>query len=59
MNERKEGMKNKPLLVKGCMALMAIEQWGIFIIQRLMWQEASVYNGHLRGPVPRTPITER
>ena len=25
MNERKEGTKNKPLLVKGCMALMAIE----------------------------------
>ena len=36
MNERKEGVNNKPLLVKGCMALMAIEHGEIFIVQRLL-----------------------
>ena len=38
--------------------LMAIEQWGFFSGRHLLWQGASVYNGHLRGPVTHTPIAE-
>ena len=34
-----------------CSALMAIDQWGFFSVQHLLWHGASVYNGHLRGPV--------
>ena len=41
-----------------CSALMAIEQWGFFSVPHLLWHGASVYNGHLRGPVTLTPITE-
>ena len=33
-----------------CSALMAIEHWGFFNVQHLLWHGASVYNGHLRGP---------
>ena len=44
-----------PLPVKGykdpCLALRPIEQWGFFRMPDLLWHEASVYNGHLRGPV--------
>ena len=39
-----------------CSALMAIEQWGFISVPYLLWHGASVYNGHLRGPVKRTPI---
>ena len=39
-----------------CSALMAIEQWGFFRVPRLLWHGASVYNGHLRGPVTLSPI---
>ena len=42
-----------------CSALMAIEQWGFFNVPHLLWNGASVYNGHLRGPVTLTPIAER
>ena len=42
-----------------CSALMAIEQWGLFSVPHLLWHGASVYNGHLRGPVTLTPIAER
>ena len=38
-----------------CAALMAIEHWGFFNVPHLLWQGASVYNGHLRGPVTLTP----
>ena len=38
-----------------CSALMAIEQWGFFSVPFLLWHGASVYNGHLRGPVTLTP----
>ena len=34
-----------------CWALMAIEQWGFFSVPHLLWHGASVYNGHLQGPV--------
>ena len=42
-----------------CSALMAIEQWGFLSVPHLLWHGASVYNGHLRGPVTLTPIAER
>ena len=38
---------------------MAIEHWGFFSVPHLLWHGASVYNGHLRGPVILTPIAER
>ena len=41
-----------------CSALMAIEQWGFFNVPHQLWYGASVYNGHLRGPVTLTPIAE-
>ena len=37
-------------------ALMTIKQWGFFCVPHLLWHGASVYNGHLRGPVTLTPI---
>ena len=40
------------------LALMVIEQWGFFSVPHLLWHRASVYNGHLRGPVTLTPIAE-
>ena len=42
-----------------CSALMVVEQWGFFSVPHLLWHEASVYNGHLRGPLTLTPIAER
>ena len=39
-----------------CSALMAIEQWGFFSVPQLVWLGASIYNGHLQGTVPLTPI---
>ena len=41
-----------------CSVLMAIEQWGFFRVPHLLWHSASVYNGHLRGPVTLAPIAE-
>ena len=38
---------------------MAIEQWEFFNVPHLLGHEASVYNGHLRGPVTLTSIAER
>ena len=35
-------------------ALMAIEQWRFFSVPHLLWHGASVYNGHIRGPVTLT-----
>ena len=40
-----------------CSVLMAIEQRGFFRVLRLLWHGASVYNGHLRGPVTPSPST--
>ena len=43
-----------------CSPLMAIEQWGFFSMQHLLWHGASVYNAdHLRGPVTLTLNAER
>ena len=41
-----------------CLALMAVAQWMFFSVPRLLWHGASVYNGHLRGPVTLTPNAE-
>ena len=38
---------------------MAIEQLGFFSVPYLLSHGASVYNGHLQGPVALTPIAER
>ena len=35
-------------------ALIPIEQWGFFSVPHLLWHGASVYNGHLWGPVTLT-----
>ena len=35
---------------------MAIEQWGFLSVPHLLWHRASVYNGHLQGPVTLTPV---
>ena len=42
-----------------CSALMAIEQWGFFNVPHLLWHGPTVYNGHLRGTVTLTSVTER
>ena len=42
-----------------CSALMVIAQWGFFSVPHLRWHVASVYYGHLRGPVTLAPKTER
>ena len=39
--------------------LMAIEHWEFFSVPRLLLHGASVYSGHLRGPVTLTPVAER
>ena len=39
----------RALNVDLCLALMAIEQWGFFSVPHLLWQGASIYNGHLRS----------
>ena len=39
-----------------CSTLMANEQWWFFSVPHLLWRGASVYNGHLLGPVTLTPI---
>ena len=36
-----------------------IEQWGFFSVPHLVWHGASVYKGHIRGPVTLIPIAER
>ena len=38
--------------------LMAIEQWGFFNMPHLLWNRASFYNDHLRGPITLTPIVQ-
>ena len=37
-----------------CSALIAVEQWGFFNVPHLLWNRASVYNGHFRGPLTHT-----
>ena len=44
--------------VRLCSALMAIEQWGFFSVPHLMGDGASVYNGHLGGPVTLATLAE-
>ena len=57
-------MEALPLPVKGCkfwpmLSTYGHEQWGIFSVPHLMWPGASIYNGHLRGPVTLTPYAEQ
>ena len=40
-------------------ALIAIEQWGFFNMQHLLWPGSTLYNGHLWGPVTLIPNAER
>ena len=40
-------------------ALIAIRQRGFFYVPHLPWHGPTLYNGHLRGPVTLTPVTER
>ena len=42
-----------------CSALMDFEQWGFFNVQHLLLHRPPLYNGHLRGSVTLTPVTER
>ena len=41
-----------------CSAIMAIGQWGFFSVPHLPWHGASIYNGHIRGPVTLTQNAE-
>ena len=58
-------LETSPLPVKGCKfwpmlgMLIVIVQWGFFTVPHLLWQRSNIYNGHLRGPVTPTTITER
>ena len=57
-------METSPLSIKGLKFLsmlgtQAMEQWGFFSVSQLLWNGASVYNGHLRGRVTLTPNAER
>ena len=54
-------MKTSPLPMKAanfdlCSELFVFEQWGFVSVPHVLWHGASVYNGHLRGPVTLTPI---
>ena len=42
-----------------CFAHMVIEKWGFYSVPHLLRHGASIYNGHLRGPVTLTPISKR
>ena len=37
---------------------MAIELWGFLSVPHLLWHGASIYNGHIGGPVTLTPIAK-
>ena len=41
-----------------CSIFMATERWGFLSLPHLLCHGASVYNGHLRGPVTLTPTAE-
>ena len=42
-----------------CSALITIEQWSFFSVSLVLWHGASVYNGHLRGPLILIPTAQR
>ena len=42
-----------------CSTPKSIEQWGFFSVPLLLWHGASVYIGHLWGPVVLTPTAKR
>ena len=39
-----------------CSVLISVEQWGFFNVPHLLWNGASVYNGHLQWPVALTTL---
>ena len=52
-------METSPLPLKSCKfwpMLGTHGHWGFFSVPHLLWQGASVYNGHLRGPKTLTPV---
>ena len=44
---RRHHYRRRPTHFDLCSALMVIEQWGFFSVPHLLWQVASVCNGHL------------
>ena len=43
-----------------CSTIITIEQWWFFVsLTHRLWHGTSVYNAHLRRPVPRAPIPNR
>ena len=56
-------MDTSPLPVKGCRFWPMLDthgHWAVFIkVPPLLWHGASIYNGHLWGPVTLTPIALR
>ena len=55
---RRHHTRWKAVNVDLCSALMAIEHWGFFSVQHLLWHGAPVYNFHLRGPMELGSIAE-
>ena len=57
-------LETSPLTVKGCQFWRMISTYGhgtlrVLCVPHLLWHGASVYYGHLRGPVTLTPNAER
>ena len=42
-----------------CSALMAIKHWGFCSASQVLWHGASVYNGHIRGPVTLAQVNKQ
>ena len=42
-----------------CLALMVIEQLGLFSVPHLLWHGPSVYYAHIQGPITLSPFAER
>ena len=52
-------METSPLPVKDCKFLPMLGAVIVLSVPQLLWHGASVYNGHLRGPMTLTSIAER
>ena len=39
--------------------LMAIKQWGFFIVPHILWHGSTISSGHLRGPLTLTFVADR
>ena len=51
--------ETSPVPVKGCKFWHMLGTYGHWAVSVLLWHGASVYNGHLQGPVTLTPNAER